>query len=328
MNVIQIQPNHADHISLYRTEYLQKMFEEEPVIAQLKYDGERMLIHFYGTQIVCTSRRISKKTGLFMQNEDKLPKLREAYANSLHFTNTVIDCECYANTWSESASVLHSLPDRAKELQDSGINIRYAVFDCLFYDGKDLRNLPYLKRLEYAQTIVANLNIPGMHLVKFINDKLEPDDISKVALLSNDEDWKRAMENAISSGFEGIVVKSLSKAYYDKAASLKCKKFETVDVVVIDKQTGTGKYSNTVGALIVGYYDPDKDNFVAISRVNCGTDADRDWWRDNWNTAKYSVLEVKCQEITGKSLRHPVYIRKREDKSYKMCTKETIFKEM
>ena len=136
------------------------------------------------------------------------------------------------------------------------------------------------------------------------------------------------MENAISSGFEGIVVKSLSKTYYDKAASLKCKKFETVDVVVIDKQTGTGKYSNTVGALIVGYYDPDKDNFVAISRVNCGTDADRDWWRDNWNTAKYSVLEVKCQEITGKSLRHPVYIRKRDDKSYKMCTKETIFKEI
>ena len=58
-----------------------------------------------------------------------------------------------------------------------------------------------------------------------------------------------------------------------------------------------------------------------------GTDEERNMWRDHWTELKNSVIEVKCQEITEKSLRHPVFVRFREDKDYKMCTRNTIFKE-
>lgn len=322
--VIQLQPNHADHISGYRLEYLEKMFKEEPVIAQPKYDGERMLIHFVGDKVFCTSRRISKKTGEFTRLEDKLPQLLRSYSQNSSLQYTVLDCECYARNWSESASVLHSLPERAIELQKT-IQIKFAVFDCLYADGQDIRGSKYIDRLLQAAKTVQALDIPGMHLASFMDENFSVNSYTKTSFINSFDEAMTCMQNAIDAGYEGVVVKSLMRAYYDKAASLKCKKFETVDVVVCDYKPGTGKYADTVGALIVGYYD--NGNIVPIARVNCGTDADRNMWRDNWNELKGTVLEVKCQEITGRSLRHPVYIRQRLDKNASDCTKEMIFKE-
>ena len=79
--VKQIQPNHADHISYYKDKYLNEMFSTEDVVAQLKYDGERMLIAINGDEVYCTSRRYSKKTNRFMENQDKIPILKEVLNN-------------------------------------------------------------------------------------------------------------------------------------------------------------------------------------------------------------------------------------------------------
>lgn len=329
--VKQLAPNHADHISCYKQEYVEAMIQNEPVVAQLKYDGERMLIHIDGENVYCTSRRFSKKTGNYMENQDRLPYLKDAikhFAKEYKLGYTVLDCECYAKNWSEAASVLHSLPERAKELQDNGIDIKYAIFDCLFYDGNDIRNLPYIQRFYYAVYAIQLLGYSQMHTAKFLDCDGCIVSFAAADFLTTSADWQNRMQAAVEDGFEGIVIKSLTRKYYDKAALLKCKKFETVDVVVIDYQQGNGKYANTIGALIVGYYDEIANDFVRISKVNCSTDEERDWWRDNWSMAKNSIIEVKCQEITDKSLRHPVYIRRRPDKDFKMCKKDTIFKEI
>lgn len=323
--VKQIQPNHADHISYYNEKFLRDMLEHETVIAQPKYDGERMLIHFNNGEVYCTSRRYSKKTGRFMENQDKLPILSEIFKN-FPIGYTVVDCECYAKDWSEAVGVLHSLPDRAIELQKT-VTMKFAVFDCLFYDGQDIRDKKYVDRIQKALEVVQFANYEHLHLVKFINEDLMPDRLTYLGVITSIEACQTAMMNAINSGFEGIVVKSLDKKYYDKAASLKCKKFETVDCVVYDYQPGRGKYEGTIGALLIGYYDKDTDKIIYLSKVNCSTDEERNRWRDEWSTRKMSVIEVKCQEITDKSLRHPVYIRLRDDKDYTMCTRETIFKE-
>lgn len=323
--VKQIQPNHADHVSGYREKYLQEMLDYEGVVAQPKYDGERMLIHINHGEVYCTSRRHSKKTNRFMENQDKLPALCEACKN-FDLDYTVIDCECYAKDWSTIVGILHSLPERAIELSKLDTP-HFAVFDCLFYDGKDLRQLPYCDRLLCVAKTVHKINYEPMHIVKFINEELKPDDMKNLHYLSRVAEFDVAMKNAINMGWEGIVVKSLFRTYYDIGASIKCKKFETVDCVVCGYDVGRGKYSDTVGALHIGYYDSDSDSIIKISNVNCGTDEERNMWRDHWTELKNSVIEVKCQEITEKSLRHPVYIRLRDDKDYKMCTRSTIFKE-
>ena len=185
--------------------------------------------------------------------------------------------------------------------------------------------LPYVERLDYMYQALDKFKCRNLRSTAFLDNNFELCTIDKAINILTIDDVNNLMMSTINKGYEGIVIKSLSKTYYEKAASLKCKKFETVDVVVIDYQQGNGKYADTIGALIVGYYD--NGNFVKISKVNCSTDKERNWWRDNWQIAKYSVIEVKCQEITDKSLRHPVYIRRRDDKTFEMCTKETIFKE-
>lgn len=325
-HVKQINPNHADHITGYNDKFLLPMFENEVVIAQPKYDGERMLIHIDNGHIYCTSRRFSKKTNRYMENQDKLPILQEKLAH-LNLAYTVLDCECYAKDWSTIVGILHSLPERAAELQKQD-TARFAIFDCLFYDGKDLRDRPYIERLIAASKVVKMINYEPLHFVKFMNDNFEADESYNCTLIHSHQQWQACMETSVASGFEGIVLKSLQRKYYDKGASLKCKKSETIDTVVIDYKPGTGKYSNTIGALIVGYYDKDTNSFVRLANVNCGTDEDRDMWYKNWSSMQYKVLEVKCQEVTEKSLRHPVYIRIRDDKDYTMCTKDTIFKEI
>lgn len=321
----QINPNHADHISGYNDKFLLPMFENEAVVAQPKYDGERMLIHIDDGQVYCTSRRFSKKTNRYMENQDKLPILSEKCKN-LKLKYTVLDCECYAKDWSTIVGILHSLPERAVELQKQD-TARFAIFDCLFYDGEDLRDRPYKDRLKYAIQVVASINYEPLHLVKFMNVEHNIDNIDNACLIQSHDDWQECMNNAVNAGFEGIVIKSLSKAYYDKGASLKCKKFETLDVVIIDYKPGTGKYINTIGAFVVGYYDKDKNSFVRLANVNCGTDEERNEVNNNRDKFLHTVIEVKCQEVTDSSLRHPVFIRFRDDKDYTMCTRDTIFKE-
>ena len=74
-NAKQLKPTHADHISGYdwtnKKGYnaIDEMLKNEVVVAQRKYDGERMLVHFDGKDTYCTSRRTSKKTGRYMENQ-------------------------------------------------------------------------------------------------------------------------------------------------------------------------------------------------------------------------------------------------------------------
>ena len=320
----QIQPNHADHISGYKRKYIEDMLANERVTAQLKYDGERMLIHLYKGDVWCTSRRISTKTNLYQENQDKLPYLKGMLKNVSNLGYTVIDCECYSKDWSTITGILHSLPERAKQLQDIN-SVKFACFDCLFFDGVDVRDYPYGTRLFALGALLNNIKSPQIHSVVSLGTESLFTDTYNPELIKNYDDIDKLLNTSVNLGFEGFVLKSLDRKYYDKGASLKCKKFETIDVVICDFVKGNGKYENTVGAIKIGYYDAKLDQLIQISNVNCGTDAEREYINQHQEELKNTVIEVKCQEITSRSLRHPVFIRFRPDKNYKTCTRDSIF---
>lgn len=311
--VKQIWPAHADHISCYKQSFVDSLFEQSQVVAQRKYDGERMLVHFDEKDTYCTSRRTSKKTGRYMENQDKILNLPTLESSNIGYT--VIDCEFYGDTWADAVGILHSLPERAFELQKNTV-IHFACFDCLFFDGTDLRDRPYSERLTYMHRVLEMLS----HDARF--------HAAEQFIVNNSEEAYALAQSIWDKGGEGIVIKPLNKAYYDKGMMLKIKRFETLDVAVCGYQEGRGKYQGVVGALYVGYYNPEDDTIVKVSKVNCGTDEDRKMWKSLFdsNNAIGRVIEVKCQEVTDKSLRHPVYLRARDDKTKEMCTKETIFK--
>ena len=352
--VEQITPAHADKVSGYDwsnrkgVNVFDDMFKNEHAVVQRKHDGERMKMHFTSDKegnavVVMDSRRISKKTGMFKQCQSNfkcfssLALINDA-SGSMHaidlqgteigdvpqFGYTVIDGELKAtrkgkDSWSDIVGVIHSLPERAEQLMASNeFEVSYMVFDCMFFDGKDIRDMPYEYRYACASKVVNALSKA----------------CDKIKLVTNIEVKSKAEAYAIrddyvEKGYEGIVIKSLSRKYSDVGAYIKAKRTETRDLVVYGYELGNGKYAMTVGALKCGYYDPVTDSIIHVTDVNCGTDKDRDEWLQGFNdgSRKNGVLEVKCQQITETSLRHPVYVRYRPDKDCKMCTKDTIFDE-
>ena len=323
MRVEQFKPAHADRIDGYdwtnKKGYnsLDDMIANERVVAQRKYDGERIKMHIDGNKTAMDSRRISKKTGLYAQCQDNFPEFQNL---NIGLDYTVLDGELTAvrngaDNWSDIVGVIHSLPERAKALKATAeFKIVYRVFDCCFYDGKDTRDLTYEERLILAKDVVDRINREDIKLVisQHVNSK---------------EELYCVKDTFVNAGCEGIVVKSLDRKYFDVGAYIKAKRLETKDIVVYGFEYGNGKYSETVGCLNCGYWDPEKQQVVHVTNVNCGTDQDRaDWLQGMLDGSRVNaVIEVKCQEVTKDSLRHPVYVRLRTDKSYDMCTKDTIF---
>lgn len=121
---------------------------------------------------------------------------------------------------------------------------------------------------------------------------------------------------AYMAGWEGIMINLDASYQYKRTGQLlKYKKFNTIDLQVIGFTEGTGKYENTLGALVCKY----KDNYVSVG--SGFTDMQR---YEIWNHKELymnSIIEVKYKDITSdastglESLQFPVFMGFRHDKS-------------
>lgn len=124
------------------------------------------------------------------------------------------------------------------------------------------------------------------------------------------------LDEAIADDQEGIMINICDAKYEFKRTTnlLKVKKMQTMDLQIIDFEEGSGKYANTLGAILVRYKN---GNTV---KVGSGF---TDWLRSEiWNNrSKY--LDVICEiqyfeETTnqdgGESLRFPIFKDFRYDK--------------
>ena len=94
------------------------------------------------------------------------------------------------------------------------------------------------------------------------------------------------LEDAISKGLEGLVVKKLQSPYEAGGRNFNWVKLkrhsdgelsDTIDCVILGYITGRGKRTEFgAGALLVGVYDKGKDEFVSISRIGTGL-TDEEW---------------------------------------------------
>lgn len=97
----------------------------------------------------------------------------------------------------------------------------------------------------------------------------------------------------------------------------KLKHVRTVDAVVVDTKEGEGKYLGLLGALIVACEGQ------VIAAVSGMTDAERIEMSDNDPTGR--VAEVAYQYVgSGGRLRHPRFVRWRDDKKPDECLLEQL----
>lgn len=205
----------------------------------------------------------------------------------------------------------------------------YYVFDMLYKDGQDLRELPLIERKQQLKAFLDGLSLTRANYSDHIEEKGIPF-------------FKAAKKNHL----EGIVAKKISSTYQSKRSTdwLKIKTTQRQEVVIggFTPPQGGRKY---FGALLVGVYE--KDKLIYAGRVGGG-------FNETSLKAVYEKLqpliqtkspftnlskgksitwvkpkllcEVAFSEWTSdNSMRHPVFQGLREDKPPRQVKKE-VFK--
>ncbi len=245
---------------------IEKMTE---VDAQFKYDGFRVQIHKEGEHIFIFSRNLENMSLMF-------PELIEGACKQIKAKSAILDGEALAYN-PESEEFLpfqettkrrrkHNIAETAKKLP-----LKAFIFDILYKNGKALIDEPLTKRLE------------------ILKETIEKDDILFPAETTTIHDGKKLalmLDDAISRGLEGIVVKKLASKYEAGARNFNWVKLkrhqtgelkDTIDCVILGYITGKGKRTAFgAGALLVGVYDKKQDMFVTVSKIGTGL-TDEEW---------------------------------------------------
>ena len=241
----------------------------QKVDVQYKYDGFRVQIHKDGEKVYMFSRNLENMTNMF-------PELIEATVKQVKAKTAILDTEALAyNPDSEEFLPFqettkrrrkHNIEEVAKTLP-----LKAFVFDLLYKDGKSYINEPLTTRLKILRETIEEdgVLIPTKHH--------EISDAKNLSLL---------LEDAISKGLEGVVIKKLDSLYEAGGRSFNWVKLkrhssgelqDTIDCVVLGYITGRGKRTAFgAGALLVGVYDDKKDEFVTVSKIGTGL-TDEEW---------------------------------------------------
>lgn len=239
------------------------------VHATPKYDGFRVQIHKNGDEVRMYSRNLEDMTHMF-------PELIEGTRKQIKVETAILDTEALAYQ-PESEEFLpfqettkrrrkHNIDEVAKTLP-----LKAFVFDILYADGKSLVDTPLSERRE-----ILSKTIHG-------DDILIP---SPGEILHKAEELQLMLDDSISKGLEGVVVKRPDSLYEAGARNfnwVKLKKHsagdlsDTIDTVILGYIYGKGKRTEFgAGALLVGVYDETNDAFVTVTRIGTGL-SDEEW---------------------------------------------------
>jgi DNA ligase-1 len=269
----------------------EKVIEKmEEVDVQYKYDGFRVQIHKNGDEIRMFSRNLEEMTQMF-------PELTAAARVQIKADSAILDSEALAyNPQSEEFLPFQETTKRRRKhniLEMAGkLPLKAFVFDILYKNGRQLLDEPLKKRMEILKETITEDDV----LIRTKNQTIT--DAKTLGIL---------LEDAISKGLEGVVVKRLESPYEAGGRNFNWVKLkrhsggelnDTIDCVILGYITGKGKRAQFgAGALLVGVYDDKKDEFVTVSKIGTGlTDEE---WREVHKRADKIKLDHKPARVSS-----------------------------
>ena len=254
-----IRPMLADRVKSEK-EAIKKM--PELFSAEYKLDGERVQIHKQANKIILFSRRLENITQYY-------PDIVENIGKSLNVHEGIFEAEIVPineNTgeFLPFQELMHRRRKYKLEQAVSQYPITVNFFDVLYFDNKDCLNLEYSERRKILEKLVNEDNFSKLVPMLFVKNENEIEDF---------------LENSINAGCEGLMLKTPSAPY--RAGSrgsnwLKLKREyrnelgDSLDLIVIGAYFGRGRRTGLYGTLLLGTYNPEKDNFPSICKVGTG----------------------------------------------------------
>jgi DNA ligase-1 len=240
-----------------------------PVWVERKYDGIRFMLH------KSTDGRGSVLCGAYTRNRrdwlELVPGL-DASIRALPAQNCIVDGELYGTVLDTEGARPASVYELYAVLQGErkAVNIRFAAFDLVYLNGRDLTQLPLHERRSWLQQLVgpmAQAQLP----VPFV--------MAEGQLAPTKDDVNRLYAHFRSQGYEGIITKDLSTPYLlaQRDPTWRKRKPEiTLDLVLLgavfavtEKKTA-GKF----GSYVIGARTAD-GGFADVGDV-AGVDVQRD----------------------------------------------------
>lgn len=331
------------------------------LIAEFKYDGERVQIHRDKDNVYIFSRRLENITRQF-------PDVVDIVKKNVKGNRFIIEAEAVAiNPETGEMLPFQELMHRKRkydiERVAKEIPVSLKVFDILYHEEKgSLIKVPLVERRKFLETIIIENEYISL------SEMIVPNSI--------DDLWK-FFHLAIEAGCEGLICKAAtSDSIYQAGARgwlwIKFKRdyraelSDTIDLVVVGAFYGRGRKAGLPSSFLMAVYDPDKDIFKTVCKVGTGFTDDQLTYMnklinqykvdhkparvdslidpDFWVEPKI-VLEITAAEITlspvhtcafnllekdsGLALRFPRFTgRFREDKSPEDATTEKEIIEM
>lgn len=275
-------------------------FDRPGWVYEEKYDGDRMLAYKEGARVVLLSRNGKDNTARFATIAAAVARLSAA--------TLLLDGEVVVFD--------RKRVSRFQLLQQDRGEAVYAVFDCLFVDGKDLRQMPLsARRMALEQAIPS-------HGVLLLSRRLAANGL-------------QAYKTAKRRGFEGLVAKELASRYVSERSRswLKVKVHREDEFVIVGYTAPAGSRSY-FGALLLGAYEQGRLHYAGkvgtgfdrntlgalhrrfqplVSRKTALVDPPRE--RDVTYLRPQLIAQIAYQELTAdRRLRQPVYLGLRDDK--------------
>src|ERR1700680_1415139 len=207
---------------------VRKPFHEPGWIYEEKYDGYRILAYKEGDRVTLLSRNGNDRTATYASVARAVQKLR---ARTL-----LLDGEVVAFGKKHIS--------RFQLLQEGSAPTAYAVFDCLYRDGRDMRHDPLETRRPVAESAIGEVDIL-MVSHRVADNGLE------------------AFKTAKKKGYEGVVAKDFSSPYIEGRSSKWLKgNMNQEEEMVIGGFTRPEGSRTHFGALLLGAYDNGNLHYV------------------------------------------------------------------
>lgn len=271
---------------------------------ECKLDGVRVLAVVAGSGVTLYSRSGKELTN-FPDIAETLSQMRRCFQHApTSGGRFVLDGEIVGESFQSLMRQAH----RKSNVQTTGMV--YHVFDYIplddfergYWNAQQHKRVDILERSSEAiKTKTDCVRImPG---IKVDLDTAEGHDV-----------MRRFAADAVSRGYEGIMIKDLQAPYQCRRSHfwLKWKPTITLDLTVISLEEGTGKNQGRLGALVCEGTDNDRQ-----VRVNVGggfTDDDRQQFWQHQTDILGQIVEIEADAVTQNqdgtySLRFPRFLR-------------------
>jgi DNA ligase-1 len=230
------------------------------VTVEFKLDGARIQVHRDGDVVRVWTRMLREVTAGVPELVDRI--------RALPCETAVLDGETLAlDDDGRPRSFQDTMSRFGSDASDVGVLLSPFLFDVLHLDGRDLLDEPLSVRLDALAGLLAAeehaaLRMPGVR-------RPTPEQAAGV------------LDEALTAGHEGVVVKALGATYAAGRrgkAWQKVKPVHTLDLVVLGAEWGYGRRTGKLSNIHLGARDPDGGEPVMVGKTFKGmTDELLDW---------------------------------------------------